>query len=329
MNFQIALGFLCLYVLNLNASQEPKCVNKYVGDSYTLTLNSPQQDGDELVWKCVDKVIYKRRKGKIDGSLTLKNISKSMACTYTATHHNKDGRYITSLSARLCVFSKTPDPKLVWECSPSGLPILQCGPKSIPEGITLTWFQNNAEMNEKSNPLNPQNHRARDRYKCKLSNGLDPDTRNSKEETLSCDVSDPSNKDLLFGYNKWVMIGIIAGGGFLLLVLIVSLIAICCKNHRRRKRRLRDEEELRLANLQYIGTNSRPRPKQTARGQPVPPTPDEEGYLQGPTGEPSPAAPQAVRQPRPRAPPPPMEDDDEAVPPLPQPRRKGPRQPDY
>ncbi|XP_041937603.1 uncharacterized protein LOC121699061 [Alosa sapidissima] len=323
-------------IISCGVSELP-CVNKLEGDSYTITLNSKEQYEDTLVWKCGDKVIYKRRRGKIypaacvdmRGSFTLTNISKSMACTYKAEHHDKNGRVIKTLSARLCVFSRTPDPKLEVECS-SGVATLQCGPKSFPEGITLTWFHDDIEMkNETSNPLKPQKRGGpRDRYKCRFSNGRD--MKDSKEETVSCEVSgNPSNKDLLFGYNKWVMIGIIAGGGFLLLVLIVSLIAICCKNHRRRKRRLRDEEELRLANLQYIGTNSRPRPKQTARGQPVPPTPDEEGYLQGPTGETSPAAPQAVRQPRPRAPPPPMEDDDEAVPPLPQPRRKGARQPDY
>ncbi|XP_062383268.1 T-cell surface antigen CD2-like [Sardina pilchardus] len=337
MNFQIASGFLCLYILGLTASEE--CVNKYVGESYTFKLNSPQQDGDMLIWKCEDKIIYKRRRGKaepkanvdVQGSLTLTNISKSMNCTYKAEHHDSDGKALKTRSESLCVFSKIPDPKLEVKCS-SGMVALQCGP-SLPEGITLTWLKNNNEMkNEKSNPLKPQKPGVKDRYKCRLSNGLDKDTRHSKEEAASCAVSGGvSNNNLLFGYNKWVMIGIIAGGGFLLLVLIVSLIAICCKNHRRSKRKQRDEQELRLANLQYTGTNPRARPKQTARGQPVPPTPDEEGYLQGPIGEhsPSPAAPQAARQPRPRAPAPPMEDDDEAVPPLPQPRKKGPRHPDY
>ncbi|XP_076159493.1 uncharacterized protein LOC143142472 [Alosa pseudoharengus] len=255
MKFQIALGFLYLYILGLNASQEPKCVNKYVGECYTMTLNSPQQDGDTLVWKCSDKIIYKRRKGKIEptadvdmqGSLTLTDISKSMACTYKAEHHNKDGRLIKEHYRRLCVFSRTPDPKLEVECSPSGVATLQCEPKSSPEGITLTWFHNDIEMKNKSNRLKPQKRRSRDLYKCTLSNGLD--TKESKEETVSCEGY---NSYLLFGYNKWVMIGIIAGGGFPLLVLIVSLITICCKNPRRRKRRLRDHEELSLYYLRNI-----------------------------------------------------------------------------
>ncbi|XP_076159487.1 uncharacterized protein LOC143142468 isoform X2 [Alosa pseudoharengus] len=192
-------GFLCLYVLGLNASQELYCENKYVGDSYIITLNSPEQDGDTLVWKCSDNIIYKRRRGIVNatanvdmqGSLTLTNISKSMACTYKAEHHDKYGKLIKSLNARLCVFSKTPDPKLEVECSPSGVATLHCGPLlqgGFPEDITLTWFHNNIEMkNETSNPLKPQKPGPRDRYKCRLSNGHD--MKDSNEETISCEVS--------------------------------------------------------------------------------------------------------------------------------------------
>ncbi|XP_062383269.1 T-cell surface antigen CD2-like [Sardina pilchardus] len=265
MNFQIALGFLSLYILALTASRELKCVtNKYVGGSYTITLNSPQQNGDLLVWKCNDKIIYKRRRGKVDpaanvddlGSLTLTNISKSMACTYKAEHHDRDGRLLKEYSESLCVFSRIPDPKLEVECSPSGVATLQCGPKNLPEGITLAWFQNKKEMKMKSNPLTLQKRGRKDLYKCRLSNGLDSG-RESKEEML-CEVSGGvSNNNLLFGYNKWVMIGIITGGGFLLLVLIISLIAICCKNHRRRKMRQRDNEEPRLCYRKDTSTDPR------------------------------------------------------------------------
>ncbi|XP_076159495.1 uncharacterized protein LOC143142473 isoform X2 [Alosa pseudoharengus] len=200
MNLQIALGFLCLYILVLNSSKVSEChVKKSEGDSYTMTFNSPQQDGDELVWKCGDKVIYKRRRGKIapaadvddNGSLTLTNISKSMACIYTANHSYKNGNTFSTktFSERLCVFSRTPVPKLEVECSPSGVPILQCVPKSFPEDITLTWFHNDNEMtNEKSNRLTPQKQGRKDRYKCKLSNGID--TKDSNEEIISSGVSE-------------------------------------------------------------------------------------------------------------------------------------------
>ncbi|XP_076158793.1 uncharacterized protein LOC143141990 isoform X2 [Alosa pseudoharengus] len=222
--------FLCLYVLGLTASQELTCVNKYVGDSYTMTLNSPEQDGDMLVWKCSDKVIYKRRKGKIDptadvdmqGSLTLTNISKSMACTYKAEHHDK---------------ARTPDPKLEVECS-LGVATLQCGPKSSPEGITLTWFHNNIEMtNETSTPLKPQKPGPRDRYKCRLSNGHD--MKDSNEETVSCEVSDGK----LICIEKQVMVVVLAGVGFLLLVWTLLLVIVSCRNcgHQKRKH---DSEEL-------------------------------------------------------------------------------------
>ncbi|XP_062383276.1 uncharacterized protein LOC134070829 isoform X3 [Sardina pilchardus] len=245
MNFQLALGFLCLYI-GLTASQEPECVYTYVGDSYKIILNSPQQDGDTLLWKCDDKIIYQRRRGKVDpaaivdvqGSLTLTNISKSMACTYKAEHHNKNGKLIKVHSESICVFSRIPDPKLEVECSPSGVVTLQCGPKNLPEGITLTWFHNDTEMkNEKSNPLKPLRPGVKDRYKCSLSNSHD--TEDSKEETVSCEVPartpepkeveyssarTPDPKEVKYSSgsdtsdNKLICFTILAVVGFLLLV---------------------------------------------------------------------------------------------------------------
>ena len=57
--------------------------------------------------------------------------------------------------------------------------------------------------------------------------------------SLSLSFSGPCALEKWFGYNKWLMLAIIAGGGSLLLILIVSLIVICCKNHRRHRRRQR------------------------------------------------------------------------------------------
>lgn len=335
MNYLIASVFLCFYALGLSAEQQSKCKEILEGESYTIKLNSPKQDNDQLTWKCNDTPVYRRRNKKIDqtftvdddGSLILKDIYKSNACTYKAEHYDKDGKSLKAVTETLCVLSKAPKPKLALDCSKKGELILQCETGTIPQDLKLSWFINKEKSGETKNTLKLSKQGGKNVYKCRLGNKLNE--QDSNEVTASCEGSGPLSDGLLFGYNKWMMIGIIAGGGFLLLVLIMSLIVICCKNNRRRKRRRQDEEELRLANLQYIGTT--PRPKQTARGQPVPPIPEEQGYYQGPEGEPepSPVAPQARKQPRPRAPPPPMEDDDEAaIPPLPQPRKKGHRRPD-
>ncbi|XP_031414712.1 T-cell surface antigen CD2-like isoform X1 [Clupea harengus] len=331
MNFQIAFVVLCLCGLEINASTDPKCQDKKLeGETHTIILKSPKQDKDSLNWKCNDKLIYQRRRmGKPSfsvnvnvnelGNLELTNLNISMSGTYKGEHFGENGKSITKIEKTLCVFAKAPVPKLVWKCPPEGVPVLECEPKSH-QGFKLLWIRNNVRTNEDANPLERKKFKSTDRYKCSLSNDqYEGDIQESEEVTLSC-----GDSEKWFGYNKWLMLAIIAGGGSLLLILIVSLIVICCKNHRRHRRRQRDEEELRLSNLQYIGTGPRPRPKQTARGQPVPPIPDEQGYFQGPEGDPSPADPKPKKQPRPRAPPPPMEDEDELIPPLPQPRRKGP-----
>lgn len=99
----------CLVPLNT------ECTKKLTeGQTHIITLNSPEITGDSLVWKCGDKVVYNRRKGKVaieadvdkKGSLTLKKISKSNACTYKAEHHDKDGKALQTLEETLCVFCK-------------------------------------------------------------------------------------------------------------------------------------------------------------------------------------------------------------------------------
>ncbi|KAL2088178.1 hypothetical protein ACEWY4_017006 [Coilia grayii] len=335
MDFQKALVFLFLGVLGLAASAADECIKAFIGGSYTIALGSPKQEGDSLVWKHNETVVYQRRRttitgGVVDdnGSLLLNNLTSAMSGTYKAEHHDREGTLVKTITKKLCVIPKAPVPTLFSTC-PLGAPALQCDPKNIP-GFTLSWLHNNKEIAEKNNPLQPKQRGKKELYTCRLSNDQ---YRDDKEDSKP--VAAICGDGKLFGFDKWIMYAILGGGGFLLLVLIILLIIFSCKSHRRRKRRQRDEEELRLANLRYIGTNPRPRPKQSALGQPVPPTPDEQDYLNGPEGNadpgpgpgPGPAEPQPRRQARPRAPQPPTEEGDDDIPPLPQPRRKGHRNP--
>lgn len=100
----------CLFPLNT----ESTCKEILEGESYTIKLNSPKEDDDQLTWKCNDTPVYRRRNKKInqtftvddDGSLNLKDISKSNACTYKAEHYDKNGKSLKVLTETLCVLCK-------------------------------------------------------------------------------------------------------------------------------------------------------------------------------------------------------------------------------
>ncbi|XP_063068031.1 uncharacterized protein LOC134459615 [Engraulis encrasicolus] len=165
------------------------------GDTYTIMLNSPKQDGDSLVWKCDITIIYERRNGTVKGSadvddrgsLTLKNVTTAMACTYQAQHWSNKPSHLKSLTTKICVVPKVPVPTLTVVCSSSGEGTLHCEPGGTKGFSSLSWFHNNREMKEKVNPFTPTLHGASDQYRCRLTNDKSKeDEEDSNDVTISC-----------------------------------------------------------------------------------------------------------------------------------------------
>ncbi|GAA6077433.1 T-cell surface antigen CD2 [Tachysurus ichikawai] len=116
------------------------------------------------------------------------------------------------------------------------------------------------------------------------------------------------------------MVTILAGGGTLVLLLIIVLVTLSCRSCKRKEKHQRDEEEFRL---NYLSSSLPPQKgKQTARGQPAPPEPINNGYADEESQAPCQAVPRPRNQQRARPPPPPIDDGEEPPPPLPQPRKK-------
>ncbi|XP_051560625.1 proline-rich protein 7-like [Myxocyprinus asiaticus] len=127
----------------------------------------------------------------------------------------------------------------------------------------------------------------------------------------------------LFGFDFWMMVSILAGGGALLLLLLSVLVICACCSYKRREKHQQDEEELRQRNLHASPPSGQHRSKNTVRGRPAPPLPQEEPINCGPTTQ---GPPQTQAQPKAHVhahpPPPPQDEDEENLPPLPQPMKK-------
>ncbi|KAL2088180.1 hypothetical protein ACEWY4_017008 [Coilia grayii] len=195
MDFHKALVFVwCLCGVGLNASTDSSCHMTLEGQSFAITLGSPKQDGDALVWRCNETVIYERRNGTIKGSaevddrgsLSLTNLTTAMSCTYRAEHWSKSAMPLKKTTANVCVVPKAPVPTLVVTCSSSGVGSLYCASGSS-KGFTLSWFHNNVELKERVNPFTPTHPGEKDQYKCRLSNDLYlGDTQDSNDVIISC-----------------------------------------------------------------------------------------------------------------------------------------------
>ncbi|KAI4886139.1 hypothetical protein NFI96_015288 [Prochilodus magdalenae] len=206
---------------------------------------------------------------------------------------------------------RLPKPGLNFTCK-KDLANLKCEVKEN-NGLSFIWYQNGKQIREDKNILIGQKD---DSYEC----ALEKPVKSYKSAEVKTDCVKRAQGDKLFGFDFWIMVGILAGGGGLVLLLMIVLVTCACQSCKRREKHLRDEEELRL-NFHTPPQRS----KNTARGQPAPPVPQEDPEVSNyEVDEPPPKAQSKVKnQPRIRPPPPPI-DEDEQPPPLPQPRSKVP-----
>ncbi|XP_077061570.1 T-lymphocyte surface antigen Ly-9 [Siphateles boraxobius] len=253
-----------------------------------------------------------------DGSLRFLSVSLNDTGKYTFTASTDEGTEIVKGEKEIKVYEKAPKPTVKFRCTDDGKATLSCDIGKR-EDLTLSWYKEDKIIQNEKNPqvfLSSTQVQENKPYSCEAHN---PASKHKSERIpVSCSGSGYSK---LFGFDFWIMASILAGGGALLLLLICVLIICACKSCRQRTKRQQEEEELRLSGL-TPGHNGTSRSKQTARGQPAPPVPQEDLL----PCSPSPETPRSQNQPkaqiRARPPPPPQDEDEEYPPPLPQPRTK-------
>ncbi|XP_005168366.1 junctional adhesion molecule A [Danio rerio] len=254
-----------------------------------------------------------------DGSLRFKSVHLSNTGTYRYSAFNKGGTQIGDETVELKVYVKAPKPTVEINCTASqGNVILHCKHLGNNKDLTIFWYEDGTKkLDEKKSDLTLKLSDVKNKeYACNLTNPVS--SALSDKVSASCSSFPPT----LFGFDFWIMIGILAGGGALLLLLLTVLICCACRSCRRKKHRL-DVEEFRLTELQPPYSNGTNRSKQTARGQPAPPIPQEESMHCNPSPQSTPQTqPQPKAQIRARPPPPPQDEDEEDPPPLPRPRNK-------
>ncbi|ROI62456.1 T-cell surface antigen CD2 [Anabarilius grahami] len=256
-----------------------------------------------------------------DGSLRFQSVSLKDMGKYIYTVSSSDGTEIGKDGEEIKVYANAPKPVVKISCTTAGNATLTCDMRNSKDSsLTVSWYKEGKSIqNIKKSQMFLSSVQVLENkpYSCEARN---PVSANKSESiTVSCDGPGLTK---LFGFDFWLMVGILAGGAALLLLVICVLVICACRSCHQRTKRLQDEEEFRLADLTPgpTGTN---RSKQTARGQPAPPIPQEDTMPCNPSPE---TPPRTQNQPkaqiRARPPPPPQDDDEEDPPPLPRPRNK-------
>ncbi|XP_076839162.1 uncharacterized protein cd2 [Brachyhypopomus gauderio] len=328
----VTVIFLCsLLIISYKASRT--CDYKsLVGESVIIKLSKPAQNTEEIKWTHTSvhgiskKIGHVKKRGQNktgdlteNGSLMVKKVSLQSEGSYIVFIYDNDGKQQFKDTKELCIYERISKPNITVDCKEKEKPKLKCTfqPKKEEE---ITWLKDGKHVNSKETILEVKNHDY-SKYKCSVRN---PVHSNASEEVIA-DCSDP-NEQLLWGFDLWIMVAILAGGGGLILLLIVVLIIFACRSCKRREKHHLDEEEFRLNHLHNPSFCDEPRSKHTARGQPAPPVPEDDADEY--TNDTSMVLPQIQTktkgQSRGRPPPPPI-DEDEETPPLPQPRKKAPR----
>ncbi|XP_034145394.1 uncharacterized protein LOC105019851 isoform X2 [Esox lucius] len=308
------------YRLCVQASQEPCDLYGLLGSpvNVPLTIDNLEED-NEITWKH-NGIIVLKKKNRVSkpvkevtisatGSLQLKDLKFENEGLYEAEVFNKEGIRIETTPYRLCVQEKVSKPTVMFQCSTEKV-TLTCNITDT-NIKSFKWFKNQSpeKSKDKTYVINVKQLKESDIFTCTVENHVSNKTSDGKSKT--CKESNSTFPKKLFGFDFWTMVGILAGGGGLVLLLIIITLVCCCR--RQRQRRFEEEREMRLDLL----TQTQP-----------PCHPDGQKQRPRPTGGAPPGSTGPRRTPRARERPPPTPKDDdyeEQAPPLPQPRKKGPR----
>ncbi|XP_048053895.1 T-cell surface antigen CD2 [Megalobrama amblycephala] len=322
--FLLLCGFAALSVSQKTCGKE-----LLVGTSCIIKMTTKNNEKPtEFKWTHdTNGDILRLRDGKIknaegvskeeDGSLRFESVSLKDTGTYTYTAYNSDGTEIGKEEVEIKVYAKAPKPTVMFNCTTTTTTLI-CNTGNRKD-LTVSWYEEGKPIPNDKNTLvlTPTQLQGNKWYSCKAHNPVSKEE--SERKTVSCDGPGLTK---LFGFDFWLMVGILAGGGALLLLLVCVLVICACRSCHQRTKRIQDEEEFRLADLTPAPTGTN-RSKQTARGQPAPPIPQEDPMPCNPSPE---TPPRTQNQPkaqiRARPPPPPQDDDEEDPPPLPRPRNK-------
>ncbi|XP_072513474.1 T-cell surface antigen CD2-like [Salminus brasiliensis] len=331
MNFNSSATLLFFCGLIISALEDSNTCNYTVapGDILTIPFHNSIAVTDELRWTHLDSkestLIVKWKNGKTifcqkpynmskDGSLIIKHVTMKNKGNFKAEVHSSDGTFKGSQSIQLCVYEKVLKPNVSIICKEEK-PSVQCEVNGK-NNLTISWYENGKKIDAKENGVVLRNVKNNQMYECAV---LQP-TQSDKSEAIKaiCDTGG----HLLFGFDRWIMVGILAGGGALVLLLTIVLVTCACLSCKRREKHLQDEEEFRLNNLHTSPHTGQQRSKHTARGQPAPPVPQEDPEVSNYEVDEPPPKTQPRSKKTPRPPPPPIDDDE--PPPLPQPRKNAP-----
>ncbi|KAL6481396.1 hypothetical protein MHYP_G00094760 [Metynnis hypsauchen] len=336
MNFKagITLLFLCVLVIFHIEDCNACDLTATVGDSLEIPVKVPSPQNDEIKWIRNKEIILRRKKGKItfgkpenvneNGHFIIKNADMTHNGTYSVEVYNATtGILKTSKTAMLCVYEMLPKPVVNITCEKEKV-VIKCEVQNN-KGQIFIWYHRGEKTTQNEQTFRTHDVKNNDNLECEVEKPA-KSPRSDAVSLVKCTSESKSEKKTLFGFDFRIMVGILAAGGVLVLVLMIVLVTCACQSCKRQEKRLRDEDEFRLNNFHLEIPNTPPqRSKNTARGQPAPPVPQEDPEVSNyEVDDPPPKAQsRAKNQQRIRPPPPPV-DEDETPPPLPQPRKKAP-----
>ncbi|KAG9262147.1 hypothetical protein AMEX_G23876 [Astyanax mexicanus] len=246
-----SLFLLCALIIN-NFTDSSACdFTVAVGSPVTIKLGLDQTD--ELQWKHDSKRVFKglvstlptklnNMKLTSDGSLVISSVKKEDNGDHEFEVFLSNGRSKTKKTITLCVHEKPPKPTVNVTCT-DGTPNIKCEVKDK-TGLTFSWYKNGKKIDETSASL--RNIERDQDYECAVEQPI-PSEKSNKVRPAKCtSLQNREEDDMLWGFERWIMISFIAGGGSLVLVLMIMLVICACLSCKRRKKRLQYKEENKL-----------------------------------------------------------------------------------
>uniref|UniRef100_A0A3B1J2N5 Ig-like domain-containing protein n=1 Tax=Astyanax mexicanus TaxID=7994 RepID=A0A3B1J2N5_ASTMX len=203
-----------------------------VGSPVTIKLGLDQTD--ELVWKHNSKRVVKgevktlptklkNAKVTSDGSLVISSVKKE---------DNGDHEFEVFLSNGT---SKIYTYIYIYVSARLKSKYIMNSAVKDKTGLTFSWYKNGKKIDENS----LRNIERDQDYECAVEKPIPSEKSNKFRLTATkCNSENREEDDRLWGFERWIMITILAGGGSLVLVLMIVLVICACQSCKRREKHL-------------------------------------------------------------------------------------------